>query len=404
MLRATKVRIYPAPDQEEFLTRQFGAVRFVWNKALAVMGHRYRVHGESLSAKHDMKPLLAVAKRSRRYGWLKEPDSMALQQALLNLDAAFQRFFEGKARYPRFKARHGRQSSYHCTGRTGVVEDGIEVPKIPGVIRAKLHRSVEGEVKSITLSRSVTGKYYASILVEDGHAAPPKPTVVDAGAVLGVDLGLTAFAVDSRGRKVANPRHLERARANLGRKQRKLSRTRRGSRRRAKARLKVAGAHERVRNARADFLHQLSRSMVDESQAIVLEDLGVCGMMKRRSLSRAIGQAGWYELRRMVAYKAEEAGVHLVIADRFEPSSRTCHACGEVNGDLALGDRIWQCPNCRVEHDRDLNAALNLKRIGILELKTSGLCVSARGGTVRPPSPGGHEPMNRENLKPHQAA
>jgi len=404
MLRATKVRIYPTPEQEAFLTRQFGAVRFVWNKALAVMGHRYRVHGESLSAKHDMKPLLAVAKRSRRYGWLKEADSMALQQALLNLDAAFKRFFEGKAGYPRFKTRRGRQSSYHCTGRTGVGEDGIEVPKVGGVIRARLHRSVEGEVKSITLSRSVTGKYYASILVEDGRAVPKKPPVVDADAVLGVDLGLTAFAVDSRGRKVPNPRHLERALTNLRRKQRKLSRTRRGSRRRAKARLKVAKAHERVRNARADFLHQLSRSMVDESQAIVLEDLGVCRMMKRRSLSRAIGQAGWYELRRMVAYKAEEAGVHLVIADRFEPSSKTCHACGEVNGELALSDRIWQCPNCRVEHDRDLNAALNLKRIGILELKTSGLCVSARGGTVRPSSPGRHEPMNRENLMPHQAA
>jgi len=127
-------------------------------------------------------------------------------------------------------------------------------------------------------------------------------------------------------------------------------------------------------------------------------------MMKRRSLSRAIGQAGWYELRRMVGYKGEEAGVHVVMADRFEPSSKICHACGEVNGDLALSDRIWQCPNCRVEHDRDLNAALNLKRIGIVELKASGLRVSARGGTVRPSSPGGHEPMNRENLTPHQAA
>ena len=404
MLRGTKVRIYPTPEQEVFLTRQFGAVRFVWNKALAVMGHRYRVHGESLSAKHDLKPLLAVAKRSRRYGWLKEADSMALQQALLNLDTAFQRFFAGKARYPRFKTRRGRQSSYHCTGTTRVVEGGIEVPKIGGVIRAKLHRSVEGEVTSITLSRSVTGKYYASILVDDGCRAPGRPVVVDADAVVGVDLGLTAFAVDSRGRKVPNPRHLERALANLRRKQRKLSRTRRGSRRRAKARRKVAVAHERVRNARADFLHQLSHGMVDESQAIVLEDLGVRGMMKRRSLSRAIGQAGWYELRRMITYKAEAAGVHLVIADRFEPSSKTCHACGEVNGDLALGDRIWQCPSCRVEHDRDLNAALNLKRIGILELKASGLCVSARGGTVRPSSPGGHGPMNREKLVPHHAA
>jgi putative transposase len=404
MLRGTKVRIYPTREQEAFLTRQFGAVRFVWNKALAVMGHRYRVHGESLSAKHDMKPLLAVAKRSRRYGWLKEADSMALQQALLNLDAAFQGFFEGKAGYPRFKTRHGRQSSYHCTGKTRVVEGGIEVPKIGGVIRAKLHRAVEGEVRSITLSRSVMGKYYASILVDDGRRAPRKPTVVDGDAVVGVDLGLTAFAVDSRGRKVPNPRHLERALTNLRRKQRKLSRTRRGSSRRAKARRKVAGAHERVRNARADFLHQLSHGMVDESQAIVLEDLGVRGMMKCRWLSRAIGQAGWHELRRMITYKAEAAGVHLVIADRFEPSSKTCHACGQVNGDLALDDRIWQCPNCRIEHDRDLNAALNLKRIGILELKASGLCVSARGGTVRPSSPGGHEPMNRENLVPHQAA
>lgn len=179
-------------------------------------------------------------------------------------------------------------------------------------------------------------------------------------------MGLTDVVTDSRGRKSGNPRHLERALANLRRKSRKLSRTQRGSKRRAKARLKVAKAHERVANARSDFLHKLSRRMVDENQAIVLETLEVRNMMRNRSLSRSITGAGWHALVRMIEYKAKAAGVVVVRADRFEASTKTCPTCGAT-------------------HDRDINAALNLKRIGILELKTSGLRVSARGGRRSPP-------------------
>lgn len=386
MLRATKVRIYPTPEQRAALDRQFGSVRFVWNRALAIMRHRYRMHGQSLSAKHDLKKLLPVAKRNRRYAWLAEADSMALQQSLLNLDRAFKAFFEGRARYPRFKGRRGRQSSYHLTGRTGVVEGAIEIPKVPGAIEAKLHREVTGLLKSITLSRSQAGKYYASILVEDGTDPAPKPAVIDPDRVVGVDLGVTDLATESSGPKTANPRHFERGLVNLRRKSQKLARTKRGSRRRAKARLKVAKAHESVANARADFLHKLSRRLVDENQAIVLETLGVRTMVKNRSLARAISGAGWYALTQMIEYKAIEAGVHVIRADRFAPTSKTCHACLHVVDELPLGVRHWTCPACQVEHDRDVNAALNLKRIGITELKASGLRVSARGGWVSPSS------------------
>ena len=384
MLRATKVRIYPNAEQREMLDRQFGMVRFVWNRALHIMRHRYRFHGQSLSAKHDLKKLLPIAKRNRRYAWLGEADSMALQQALINLDKAFAEFFAGRARFPRFKSRRGRQSSYHLTGRTSAVKDGVVIPKIPGVIRAKIHRPIEGTLSSITLSKSATGKYYASILTEDGRAPTPKPQVVDPSRVLGVDLGLSDITTESTGRKTPAPKHLERAQRNLRRKQQKLARKKRGSKRRAKARLQVAKAHERVANARADFLHKQSRRMVDENQAIVLETLAVRNMMKNRSLSRAIGGAGWSSLVRMIEYKAEEAGVHVILAERFQPSSKTCHGCRHVVAELPLDKRIWTCPECHMAHDRDINAALNLKRIGITELKASGLRVSARGGQVRP--------------------
>jgi putative transposase len=189
MLRATKVRLLPTAEEVEFLNRQFGAVRFVRNKALAIKVHRYRAHGQKLSAKHDLKKLLAVAKKSRRYAWLAGYDSMALQQACIDLDKAFGNVFEGRARFPRFKRKQGEQSSYHCSGKIGFGEDWIQRPKIATRIRAVIHRPITGELKSITVSRTVTGKYFASILVEDGLAKPEPVAVVPEEAIVGADAG-----------------------------------------------------------------------------------------------------------------------------------------------------------------------------------------------------------------------
>jgi putative transposase len=200
MFCATKVRLYPTPEQAEFLGRQFGAVRFVYNRALAVKRHRYRVHGQKLSAVHDLKKLLPVAKKSRRYKWLADYDAMALQQAYINLDKAFRNFFEGRAKYPRFKRKHGQQSSYHCSGKIAVLQDSILLPKMDQPIRAVIHREVQGKLKSITVTRTPTGKYFAALLFEDGKAKPAPVRGVPEDSIVGVDVGLIDLAVESNGR------------------------------------------------------------------------------------------------------------------------------------------------------------------------------------------------------------
>ncbi|RUO21300.1 RNA-guided endonuclease InsQ/TnpB family protein, partial [Aliidiomarina haloalkalitolerans] len=243
MNKAIKVRIYPTPEQAEFLNRQFGSVRFAYNKALHVISSQYKRHGLKLNAKKDLKPLLSVAKKSRKYHWLKDFDSIALQQACINLDKAFQRFFDPKlpSRYPKFKRKHSRQSSYHCMS-VDCGDDWIKVPKLKQPIRARIHRKIEGKLKSITLSRTVTGEYYASILHDDGQEAPAPIQSLNAAQVLGLDMGLTHLAIDSNGTKKPNPRFLKKASANLRRKQKALSRCKKGSKGRAKARLKLAKA------------------------------------------------------------------------------------------------------------------------------------------------------------------
>src|SRR5690554_383794 len=215
MLKATKVRIYPTPEQAEFLNRQFGAVRFAYNKALHIISSQYKRHGTKLNAKRDMKPLLAVAKKSRKYHWLKDFDSIALQQVVINLDKAFNNFFDPKlpARYPKFKRKHGKQSSYHCMS-VSCGDDWIKIPKM-GPIKARIHRKVEGRLKSITLSRTVTGEYYASLLHEDGQEAPAPIQSLNAVQVLGLDMGLTHLAIGSNGTKKPNPRFLKQASTNL---------------------------------------------------------------------------------------------------------------------------------------------------------------------------------------------
>ncbi|HHE1876227.1 TPA: RNA-guided endonuclease InsQ/TnpB family protein [Salmonella enterica subsp. enterica serovar Strathcona] len=379
MLRATKVRIYPTPEQAEYLNAQFGAVRFAYNKALHIKKHAYKHRGVSVNPRKELKPLLAVAKRSRKYAWLKEYDSIALQQAVINLDVAFSNFFNPKlkARFPAFKRKHSRQSSYHCVG-IKVLDGAIKIPKV-AAIEARLHREITGTLKSITITRSATGKYYAALLCDDGVEVPEKPTLIS--NVTGLDMGLTHFAIKSDGTKVANPRHLINASRNLRRKQKALSRKKKGSANHRKARIQLAGVHERVASARADFQHKLSRAIVDENQAVIVETLKSANMMKNHHLARAIGDAGWSGFISKLEYKAAEKGVHVVKLDQWFASSKTCHCCGHKMPEMPLNKRIWQCPECEVEHDRDINAAINIRQKGILELCAAGLVVhSAHGG------------------------
>jgi len=331
----------------------------------------YRKHGVTLNPKKDIKPLLAVAKKSRKYHWLKQYDSIALQQSVINLHQAFDNFFNPqlKAKFPQFKRKHGKQSSYHCMG-VKVLEGAVKLPKMQPV-RANIHRDITGTVNSITVSLSNTGKFYASILVDDGVEAPPLLHTVS--QVTGVDLGLSHFAIESTGRKTANPRFVKRAEKNLKRKQRQLSRKAKGSANRAKARLLVAKCHEKAANARADFQHKLSRTLVDESQAVIVETLKSANMMKNRKLAKHIADASWHSFVIKLEYKAKEQGKHLVKLDQWYASSKTCHSCGYKMEEMPLSVRKWDCPSCGAKDiDRDLNAALNIRDKGIQELKAAG--------------------------------
>ncbi|AVJ56234.1 transposase [Idiomarina sp. OT37-5b] len=371
MLRATKVRIYPTQEQAEFLIAQFGAVRFAYNKALHLKSHMYRKRRVTLNPKKDIKPLLAVAKTSRKYHWLKQYDSIALQQAVINLHQAFDNFFNPKlkAKFPQFKRKHGKQSSYHCVG-VKVLDGAVKLPKMQPV-KANIHREITGAVKSITVSLSKTGKFYASILVDDGVEAPALLHTVS--KVTGVDLGLSHFTIESNGRKTANPRFVKRAEKNLRRKQRQLSRKAKGSANRAKARLLVAKCHEKAANARADFQHKRSRTLVDENQAVIVETLKSANMMKNRKLAKHIADAAWHSFVAKLEYKLKEQGKYLVKLDQWYASSKTCHCCGHKMEEMPLSVRKWDCLSCgTTDIDRDLNAALNIRDKGILELKAAG--------------------------------
>ncbi len=379
MLKATKVRIYPNTEQADFLNQQFGAVRFAYNKSLAVINQAYKRHGVSISAKKDMKPMLAIAKKSRKYDWLKQYDSIALQQACINLDRAFQNFFDPKlkAHFPCFKKRHGKQNSYHCTS-IKAENSFIKIPKC-SPIKARIHREINGTLKSITLSRTTTGKYYASLLIEDGKALPKPIDYIKESDVIGVDLGLTHLLIESSGRKEANPRLLKRAYANLRRKSKALSRTKKGSAGRTKARLKLAKAHEKVANTRSDFQHKLSRRLIDENQAVIVETLKSSNMMKNGKLAKHIADAAWHSLVIKLEYKAKEQGKYLIKINQWVASSKTCSYCGHKLDELKLDVREWQCPSCQAQHDRDINAAINVRSHGITDLKAAGLTVSAKG-------------------------
>ena len=381
MITATKVRIYPTPEQAGFLSQQFGAVRFCYNKALWLMRTRYKRHGVKLRAKRDIKPILAVAKRSRKYRWLKDFDSISLQQAVINLDMAFSNFFNPKLRagFPCFKSKRGKQSSYHCTS-VSAGDNWIKVPKLDR-IKARIHRELIGTVKSITLSRTPTGKYYASILTDDGAIAPTPTQTLD--HVIGIDMGLTDLCITSDGVKIPNPRFLKRATNNLRRKQKALSRCQKGSRGRAKARLLVAKAHERLANARNDYQHQLSRQFIDDNQgaglpAVIVETLKIQNLLKNRKLARHIADASWNSLVAKLTYKAQRAGKHLVKIDPWFASSKTCSCCGHKVESMPLSIRRWGCPSCgTIGIDRDINAAINIRQQGLIHLRAEGLSVPA---------------------------
>jgi putative transposase len=360
---AYKCRAYPDPEQAAVLCRTFGCVRLVWNKTLAERHHRYHVEGKPTSYK-ETDAALTAWKKTEELAFLSEVSSVPLQQTLRHQHAAFANFFAGRARYPRFKNRNSRQSAHYTRSAFRITNGELFVAKTAGSLRF-VWSWAEVELATLNptmviVSRESDGRWYVTFAVD---AEAPEP-LEEAGHAIGIDLGLRDFAVTSDGDRIANPRHLERKARNLARYQRRMSRCQKGSLNRRKAKAKIARAHRKVRNARADFLHRTSTRLVRSADTIVIEDLAVTNMVRNRLLARAILDAGWGEFRRQLEYKCERAGRRLVVIDRWYPSSKACSNCGHLLTELYLNTRHWTCPACRTRHDRDINAAKNILAAG----------------------------------------
>ena len=374
MLKVVKVRLYPTKRQEQELSKAFGSCRWLWNYFLELTNQTFKDTGKGLSG-YDLKKLIPALKKDRETSWLSETDSQALQTVALNLGTAFVNFFEKRASYPRFKSKHGKQSLSYPQ-RVLILDDRhIKFPKL-GVIYAKIHRPIEGKVKTVTITQNTCGHYFASILFEDGTRQPSSATE---GKAIGIDLGLTHFAITSEGSKYDNPRWLSKYERNLKLKQQKLSRKQKGSNNRNNAKVAFAKVHNKISRCREDFTHKLSRRIVDENQVICVENLNVKGMVRNPNLSKAISQVGWGQFCTMLKYKAEQTGKIYQEVDRFFPSSKTCNKCLHQVSSLPLEIRYWNCPSCNTHHDRDVNAAKNI-RIG----RTTHYCLWDTGSSLSP--------------------
>ncbi|GAB3718000.1 RNA-guided endonuclease TnpB family protein [Nocardiopsis oceani] len=372
MKRAFKYRFYPTDAQAAELSRTFGCVRLVYNRALdqrttAWFTEQRRVNYKEASA------ALTEWKKDPDLAFLNEVSSVPLQQGLRHLQTAFRNFFDKRTRYPRFKSRKKSKASAEYSRSGFTYRNGqLTLAKMSAPLDIVWSRPLpEGAVPStVTVSKDSAGRWHVSILCEDTvtHHAPTEH-------VVGVDAGITSLVTLSTGEKVANPRHERRDRKKLAKAQRELARKAKGSVNRDKARKKVARVHARITDRRKDFLHKLTTRLVRENQVVVIEDLTVRNLVKNRKLARAISDAAWTELRTMLEYKAAWYGRELVAIDRFFPSSKLCSACGKLQDKLPLNVREWTC-GCGVTHDRDVNAAVNIK--------AAGLAVSACGAGVRP--------------------
>ena len=388
--RAYKYRFYPSPEQAAELSRTFGCVRLVWNKALDARTAAWYQRQERVTYVQS-SAMLTQWKASEDLAFLNEVSCVPLQQALRHLQGAFASFWEKRSRYPRFKSRKRSRASAEYTRSAFRWRDGhLTLAKMNAPLDIRWSRPLPGGAvpSTVTVSRDPAGRWHISLLCE----CPVEPHPAS-GQAVGLDAGITSLLTLSTGEKITNPRHEKADRARLARAQRRLSRKARGSANRAKARVRVARVHARIADRRRDHLHKLSTRLVAENQRIVIEDLNVSGMLRNHCLARAISGAAWSELRSMLEYKCEWYGRDLVVIDRWYPSSKTCSGCGHVAVSMPLSVREWDCVNCGARHDRDVNAAINVK--------AAGLAVSACRGGVRPKPGirGGRSPVKQETLR-----
>ena len=369
--RAYRYRLYPNKQQEVLLAKHFGCCRFIYNYALDKKVKAYQKDKTNLS-RFVIQADLPKMKKSEEYKWLSEVNSLSLQAALANLDSAFVKFFREKKGFPNFKSKKASKQSFSIPQNTRVKfdEGRVYIPKFRQGIKTRFHRKFEGLVKTSVITRTSTGKYYISILVEVNEVDDtPKP--ISENKAVGIDLGIKTFAVLSDGTEIQNHKYLKRSIKKVKRLQCSLSKKAKGSKNREKARLRLARAHERVCNQRNDFLHQVTHRLVANYDTICLETLSASNMVKNHRLAQALEDIAINRFNILLEYKAKKHGVNILRIGRFEPSSKMC-TCGYINHNLTLSMRRWKCPFCGVVHDRDLLAANNIKRFAFNKLNTAG--------------------------------
>lgn len=371
MLRAYKYRIYPTDEQKVLLAKTFGCCRFVYNWALKLKIEVYKQEKKSIGNVELTNRMKMELKTEHE--WLGKVNSQALQSSLRNLDTAFKNFFRDThaVGFPKLKSKKNRQSfqcPQHCVVDFG--KGTITIPKVKD-IPAVFHRKFKGTVKTVTISMTPSRKYFASVLVDtDIEELPTTP--IHGDTCLGIDLGIKSLAVCSDGRTFDNPKNLRRSLDRLKLLQKRLSRKKKGSVNRNKARIRVARLHEYISNCRKDNLHKITYALTHDSQVrtICMEDLNVKGMMQNHHLAQAIGDTSFGMFLTLLKYKCSWYGVNLIQINRFSPSSKTCGKCGYVYKGLKLSERSWICPKCGTHHDRDFNAACNIKGFGLKALPT----------------------------------
>lgn len=377
-LKAYKFRIYPTSEQEIFFAKSFGCVRKVYN---LMLNDRIKAYEETRQDPTKKMKFPTPAKYKKEFPYLKEVDSLALANAQMNLNKAYQNFFRDKSvGFPKFKSKRNPIKNYTTNNQNGTVKivnnKYLKVPKLKELIRLKLHRQIKGTIKSATISLTASGKYYVSLLCEEAIKKLPK-----ANSIIGIDLGITDFAIFSTGEKLDNNKFTSKMAKKLKREQRKLSKRLLIAKKSKKdileaknyqkQKLKVAKLHEKVMNQRTDFLNKLSTEIIKNHDVICIEDLNIKGMIRNRKLAKNISDVSWSSFIVKLQYKADWYGREIIKVNRWFPSSQICSNCGHNDGKKSLSIRSWLCSSCNTKHDRDVNASKNILKEG-LRIKTIG--------------------------------
>ena len=373
MLKSYEYRLYPNKEQQILMAKHFGCVRFIYNYMLAYKTKIYETDKKNIN-KFEMCSIVTKMKKQEEYSWLKDVNSQSLNVSIYNLEKAYTGFFRDKKGYPKFKSKYSQQV-FACPQFVTVDFDNnkISLPKFKSPIKCIFSRTFEGKIKTCTIKKTKTNKYFISVLVDDGLSEPTKSIITKETSV-GIDLGIKDFAILSNGNKIENPKFYRNQEQRLRVLQKRASKKQKDSKNRQKANLKMALLHEKIHNQRKDFIYKTIRWLFDKNHAntFCLENLNTSGMMKNHKLAKSIQDVSWSMFNQILEGKCNLEGKNILRIGQFEPSSKTCSKCGYIYKDLTLDIREWECPNCHTQHDRDINAAKNIKQIALYK-EFSGL-------------------------------